>query len=53
LRSHPAEIEKILRREPEDSLTQERAAEKEALTYLLLPGLARRMASGHMTDLVR
>jgi hypothetical protein len=53
LGGHAAEIEKILRGKPEDSLADERTAEKEALTHLLLPGLPRRMASSHMADLVR
>ena len=38
---------------PEHSLAEQGAAEQEALTNLLLPGLARRVAGGHMADLVR
>ena len=38
---------------PSDSLAEQGAAEKETLTDLLLPGLARRVAGGHMADLVR
>src|SRR5262245_462604 len=53
LRGHATEIHQILRGEPEHSLADQGAAEQEPLTYLLLPGLARRVTGGHVADLMR
>jgi hypothetical protein len=52
LRGHAAEVHKVPGGKPEDSLAEQRAAEKEPLTDLLLPGLARGVAGGHMADFV-